>query len=432
MPKDLKTITAPNSEYLEFTYVGSTGTGKGRNDNFVMENMHDGTMKVTKGRIGVRVGRDKPYSFFKPIEEWENTYLEQISRGFIVTKKEKMAKKVVTKNGSAYQNINDKEIRDIVKFFMELANTAVETNYSISVDDISDEMIQLGRDIIANLHANVNELSPAMFNSKLHRLWQAIPRRIDNVSKAVVQRQKDFQKKIEDEQEMLDFIVGQIRAAKNPTILDANNLMWEHITDVEKKTILDMMGPNRKMFSRAWRVTNIRTENAFSEYCNKHGGLTLENDGVTRLFHGSRTENFWSIAVNGLWVNPTGVPITGKAFGHGIYFAPSCQKSFGYTSGLNSYWAKGSSDTAYMAIFKVATGNIYDYYADSRSGNYHRPPDNYDELQKYKPGADCLWAYGGQATALDSCRVRNDEVIVYREDECTIEYLIELKSGYGF
>ena len=431
-------LTAPNTEYLEFTYVGSTGTGKGKNENFIMENMHDGNIRITQGRIGVRVGRDKPHSYTRPFEEWEEIYTQQLQRGYIVTKKQKMEKKKVVKN-DGYREIDDNEIKNIVLFLMGTANQAVEQNYSISVDDISDEMIQLGRDVIADLHSNMDKLSPAAFNAKLHKLWQAIPRRIDNISKAEVQRSKDFKSKIEEEQEMLDFIVDQIRSSKtvadiskNPTVLEANGLKWERVDEDEVKLIKDMMGPNRTMFLRAWRVTNLRTAEAFGKYCRDHGELTLDNGGVTRLFHGSRTENFWSISVNGLWVNPTGVPITGKAFGHGIYFAPSCQKSFGYTSGLNSYWAKGNSDTAYMAIFKVATGNIYDYYADSRAGNYHRPPDNWSELQKYKPGADCLWAYGGQATALDQCRVRNDEVIIYREDECTIEYLIELKSGYGF
>lgn len=429
--------SAPNTEYLEMTYVGATGTGKGKNDTFIMENLHDGNIKITQGRIGVRVGKDKPRSFLKPIEEWEELYLRQVNRGYMVTKKQKMEKKVVTKN-DGYRPLSDKQVRDIIDFLLGTANQTMSQNYTVTVDDISDEMITLGRSIISDLHANKDKLSPAAFNMKLHQLWQAIPRRIDNIAKAEVGRTKDFDKKIEDEQAMLDFMVDQIRQAKteidmskNPTILEAFGLNWERITDDEEKLIKDMMSDNRAKFSRAWKVTNYNTEKRFSEYCAAHGELTLENGGITRLFHGSRTENFWSIATNGLWVNPTGVPITGKAFGHGIYFAPSCQKSLGYTNG--GYWAKGSArDTVYMAIFKVATGNIYDYYADSRSGNYHRPPDNYSELQGYKPGADCLWAYGGQMTDLDECRVRNDEVIIYREDECTIEYLIELKNGYGF
>ena len=45
---------------------------------------------------------------------------------------------------------------------------------------------------------------------------------------------------------------------------------------------------------------------------------------------------------------------------------------------------------------------------------------NYEALQKTCPGANCLHAHAGQM-------LRNDEIIVYKEDQCTIKYLIELQ-----
>ena len=94
----------------------------------------------------------------------------------------------------------------------------------------------------------------------------------------------------------------------------------------------------------------------------------------------------------------------------------------GYTSSYGAYWKNGNDNTAYLAIFKVATGDkvngIYDIY-----GEGGKVPQHWSDLQKIKPGADCTWAYAGKGYVI------NDEVIVYREEQSTIEFLIEFKSA---
>ena len=45
---------------------------------------------------------------------------------------------------------------------------------------------------------------------------------------------------------------------------------------------------------------------------------------------------------------------------------------------------------------------------------------NYDELQKFQKGAHCLHAHAGTGM------LRNDEIVVYKEDQMTIKYLIEI------
>ena len=134
------------------------------------------------------------------------------------------------------------------------------------------------------------------------------------------------------------------------------------------------------------------------------------------LFHGSRSENFWSIIKTGLVLRPTNAVITGKMFGYGCYYAPKCAKSIGYTSLSGSYWARGGNNTAYMALFDVAYGTPYDVYNfDSKYYNL-----DYNKLQQFKPGANCLHAHA------DKGMLRNDEIVVYKEDQMTIKYLIEI------
>lgn len=135
------------------------------------------------------------------------------------------------------------------------------------------------------------------------------------------------------------------------------------------------------------------------------------------MFHGSRNENWWSIINTGLVLRPTNAVITGKMFGYGLYYAPNAKKSLGYTSLQGSYWAKGSAKTGFMALMEVAYGIPYDVYAfDKKYYNF-----NFKELQKVLPGATCLHAHAGTM-------LKNDEIIVYKEDQCTIRYLIELKN----
>ena len=64
-------LIPPNTEYLELNFVGETATGRGNNQQYVMENLHDGTFLGTESRVGItqtkklyqshgKMGRDIP------------------------------------------------------------------------------------------------------------------------------------------------------------------------------------------------------------------------------------------------------------------------------------------------------------------------------------------------------------------------------------
>ena len=175
--------------------------------------------------------------------------------------------------------------------------------------------------------------------------------------------------------------------------------------------IKTLMNESAGKFRKAWRITNLKTQERFDKF-------VAENDikDTRLLFHGSRSENFWSIIKTGLVLRPTNAVITGKMLGYGIYFAPKCQKSIGYTSLSGSYWAHGGSNVAYMALFEVAYGTPYDVY--SFDSKYYSL--NYDRLQQFQPGDNCVHAHA------DRGMLRNDEIVVYKEDQLTIKYLIEI------
>lgn len=70
----------------------------------------------------------------------------------------------------------------------------------------------------------------------------------------------------------------------------------------------------------------------------------------------------------------------------------------------------------------VAYGTPFDVY-DFNSKYYNM---NYENLQKFKEGANCLHAHAGASLGGYSS-LKNDEIVVYKEEQCTIRYLVELK-----
>lgn len=422
-----ESLVPPNTEYLELNFVGETATGRGNNQQYVMENLHDGTFRGTESRVGITIGRHRPRSFINPMEKWEKIFQSKISRGYMVTKTKKMEQKVIEKNtssinGNEYTPIADSSVNEVVKLLLECTTAVLNQNYLIRIDDISDEMIDFGHSILKELSAGYSKMSVAEFNNKLKTLYAAIPRRIDNLSKALAKRRLDFNDIIADEQDLFDVMVNRIRNTQDlghcsvkPTVLEAFHLDWRDVTEEEHAKVISMLDSNANQYVKAWRVRNRRTEERFNRFCQQE--QLSEDSGIDHLFHGSRTENFWSIVTNGLLINPDcGVQRTGSMFGNGTYFAPLAQKSLGYTNG--GYWVGGDKDVRFLAIYKVATGKHYDIYQGSDFSL------NKAVLQKKCPGAHCTWAHGRGTGGTTLC---NDEVIVYDEAQSTIEYLIMMK-----
>lgn len=427
MKNKSESLVPPNTEYLELNFVGETATGRGNNQQYVMENLHDGTFRGTESRVGITIGRHRPRTYINPIEKWEEIFQSKISRGYMVTKTKKMEQKVIEKNtssinGNEYAPIADSSVNEVVKLLLGCTTAVLNQNYRIRIDDISDEMIDFGHSILKELSAGYSKMSVAEFNNKLKTLYAAIPRRIDNLSKALAKRKLDFNDIIADEQDLFDVMVNRVRNTQDlgrcsvrPTVLEAFHLDWRDVTEEEHAKVISMLDNNAAQYVKSWRVRNRRTEERFNRFYQQE--QLSEDYGIDHLFHGSRTENFWSIVTNGLLINPDcGVQRTGSMFGNGTYFAPLAQKSLGYTNG--GYWVGGDKNVRFLAIYKVATGKHYDIYQGSDFSL------NKAVLQKKCPGAHCTWAHGRGTGGTTLC---NDEVIVYDEAQSTIEYLIMMK-----
>lgn len=371
-----------------------------------------------------RIDSTKTTTYY-PLSKFETQVKSKIKKGYVdVTdlKKDLVQEISAANPESPYKEIENAAIRAIVEKLQSMARETIRKNYTVKASSVTQDMVDAAQKIIDALANNSSTVED--FNANLLKLFTVIPRKMGNVRDYLANKLDDFAQIISKEQDLLDVMRGQIYVKqddeptttttiekKQQTILEELGLVMEEVTADEVAMIKTLMNESAGKFRKAWRVKNLKTQNRFDKF-------VQENDikDTRLLFHGSRSENFWSIIKTGLVLRPTNAVITGKMFGYGCYYAPKCAKSIGYTSLSGSYWAHGGNNTAYMALFDVAYGTPYDVYNfDSKYYNL-----DYNNLQQFKPGANCLHAHA------DRGMLRNDEIVVYKEEQMTIKYLIEI------
>ena len=399
-------------------YLVKVEPGENNNKFYQMLDSGDGNFVCKYGRIGNTGYQTKTY----PISKWDSQYKSKIKKGYVDNSR-LVAETTITPNKKKeYLDINNPSIAQIVARLQSMARQAIKDNYTINSNLVTVKMIDEAQLILNNL---IDTEDIELFNKILVDLFKTIPRKMGKVKDYLAKESKDFSEIIQREQDLLDVMKGQVvqhsivkdeeneddtYETPNQTILEVLGLQFEEITQEEKELIKRNLGDISNKYYQAWKVINNKTQSRFDEF--------VKNNKINEnklLWHGSRNENWWSIINSGLVLRPS-AQITGKMFGYGIYFAPKARKSFGYTSYHGSYWAGGNSNSAFMSLYDVAYGKPYDVHSfDSQYHNF-----NYELLQKYCKDANCLHAHAGSM-------LRNDEIIIYKEEQTTIKYLIELR-----
>ena len=399
---------------MEYKYLLMVTTN---NNNKYYEMIPQGdSFTVKYGRVGASA---QIASY--PASQFDKKYNEKIKKGYV--DKTELRKDLVTvekEDKQIYKDIEDKSVKQLIEFLQRCAKQKIAENYTVSAEKVTQAMIDEAQ-LILNKIANTDICVD--FNELLLKLFNTLPRKMENVNSYLAKNKDDFSTIYSREQDLLNVMRGQVVQHKvdtentkqdtekiEKTILEALGLEIEPVSKTDERIILKELGELKDKYYMAWRVKNKNTYNKFQEH--------IKNSDCTNtklLWHGSRNENWMSIISNGLILNPNAV-ITGKMFGYGIYFGLQSRKSFNYTSYRNSYWAKGSSDTAFMGLYDVHYGNPY-IVSDFNSRYYEY---NYNKLRQ-NGDYDCLHADSRKGM------LRNDEIIVYREDQVNIKYLVELK-----
>jgi len=174
------------------------------------------------------------------------------------------------------------------------------------------------------------------------------------------------------------------------------------LTDNVERTRLERYFENSKKQQHGYdrvRVKEIFKVNVH-EMTNKYENSTNPHKEV---FHGTSQANCLSILKSGLkTAPPSTAAIAGKMFGNGVYGAINSTKSLGYSMGR---WGQGGvGDSAWLFICDFAMGKIYETKSSCSPQRGH----------------DSVWAKAGYSLS-------NDELIVYRNSQVRIKYLLECK-----
>ena len=395
---------------------------------------------VEYGRIGAPSFRTAHY----PIDMYYKKYYEKIDKGYVDQTDLVKTAVAATSNDDGFKAIADKDVNALIQALRKYASDTIKANYTISQNAVTQEMLDKAKELIDklnNIADNIGKGRPYAkldFNDTLIRLFKTIPRKMSKVNDYLLHSDdaKEAAKVIDREQKLYDVLLANYQTQQATTTAKAvadgssaqNNGPTETILEKfglecqlvdDQKTIDEIkghLGQVASKFKRAFIVVNKKTQDKYASFMSQ-----FPNCKTKLFFHGSKNENFWSILKNGLLLNPK-ASVTGKMLGIAIYFSPTAAKSLNYTSLQGSYWSGGNSKVGYMAVFAVAIdpANCYNVTTSREIDTCYGM--TWDKLQKTQPGATYTYAHGGPGKYL-----RADEVAVYREDQCTIRYLIELQ-----
>ena len=267
-------IAVPNHSYIKLRLVKSNAAN-GKNETIIMQANDDGkTFSIIKGDTGRKYGRRAPKKIpvVYSMETWDDYFWDKINKDWRVKGLEETKEKTIEKSQGDFAGV-DPDVKDVLQILLGTANKVIEEQYSINIEDIPDEDLKRGQEIITELSQAGENISVAEFNNMLTELWLAVPRVIRKVNKEKVFNTTEFQAKLEKEQELLDFLMAMLRGKGNTVINDGNiltqnNLIWEPVSDKEAAMLKDKMGDQRARFLRAWRVTNTVTENVLTNTVN--------------------------------------------------------------------------------------------------------------------------------------------------------------------
>lgn len=388
------------------------------NNKFYNMTEEGSQIRIEYGRVGAAVR-----TCYKSISQWDKIYREKTGKGY----KDITSLKSELKIKSDYKQIENIETRYIVDLLLSRSRQCIANNYRVSYTEVTQIQIDEAQRIIDELTTMQSSTAISNwfndFNKSLLKLYTVIPRKMTHVNDHLMQinaSYEDFQRKICKEQDLLDTMATQVNqnkvlennTGKDITILEANNIEIVPVVEAADLEIIKYkLGDNANQFVQAWKVVNKNTQERFNS--NRSSLI----DPVIRthlLWHGSRTENWWSIISNGLIIRPSNAVYTGSMFGDGLYFASKAQKSIGYTSLSSSYWARGNDNKAYLALYDVQTGK--QYHIEKHTSECY----SLNKKTVNEKGYDSVFAHKG-------ADLRNDEFIVYDSAQATITYLVEIK-----
>lgn len=409
-------------------------TEANNNKFYNMEEMPNGMIKIVRGRIDSSSVEEKPV----PISKWNSLYNSKVRKGY-VDQTHLFAEDPVPgsdeQDSPSFADIMDPLISRFVAQLQSWANYTVEQNYNISTAKVTAKQIEAAQKILDDLSNMVAIGVPLSdINQLLLDLFKTLPRKMSHVQDHLFHTINDpddldyAMKLLSHEQDLLDVFKGQVQVfaaqqaqgitsakeeKKRQTLLEAMGIEFFNTSSNENDLIISKIEEkeHKELFKQGFRVNNIKTKSKFEAWVEK-----AVNKKTELFWHGSRNENWYSIISSGLVLRPTNAVTTGSMYGKGLYFASLFRKSFNYTSYSGSYWARGNSNKAILSLYDVHVGNQFKI---PKHGPWCYELN--EKKLKEKGDFDSVFAPKG-------ADLRNDEFIIYNENQSTIKYIIEVSK----
>ncbi len=400
-------ISLPSGEYKD-AYLTCVNP-ESNNYKFYWLRPNSSGIGATYGRIGSEYGErfgkkdlQTPYDTYL---YWIR-YYEKLSKGYVDMSNVYLKSPKITKDTKKTvprpkaETVSDKLYEQLKSY----ARHVVKTVYAS--ETVTKKQATMTKQLLAQLRERKTIKG---FNSVLSKILQVSPRRARYISEMYARSEKDFGRIVLREESLynaMSVMVGDIEVSAQEGFERLGIKVFE-ATDAQKEEVMKHLADGlENKVKKIYRVIPEAQQKAFDKY--------LKDNNIKKVkqyWHGSTNENWLSIIENGLQLNPN-AKITGKMFGYGIYFAPRARKSFGYTSSRNSYWAHGSSNTAFMGLYATAFGKPY----------MVRSAGQCTEAQLKRLGYDCVFA---KAENTGLC---NDEIVYYNESAMVLNYIVEFEE----
>ena len=409
------------------------------NKFYNMKENGNGTFTAEYGRVGANA-----QTTTKSMSQWDKVYREKTNKGYKDNTdlfiEESLAinedtdtntgqtTKVIVKDFMATRST---AVVNVVKKLQGWAKGSIEENYTVSSENVTQKQVDRAQAVLNEIVSfDLTKTNIKEFNNKLIEFFGIVPRKMKQVKDHLISDSDDLTERknkiISDEQDTLDVMAGQValnanvkeaqdEAQDSPEVetdlIKSSGMDFQEVTDAAIiAQVKSLMANNASKLKQVFEVKNLNTQTKYDSHL-----ITAKNLKEELFWHGSRNENWWSILTSGLLIRPSNAVHSGSMFGDGIYFADKFQKSYGYTSGRNSYWARGNSNEAVLALYSVHVGE------QKKIMKHNSDCYRLSHSVISKDGYDSVFAQGG----ID---LVNNEYIVYQAQQCTVKYLVIVEA----
>jgi poly [ADP-ribose] polymerase len=385
----------------------------GINNNKYYEMLYEGgsNFTINYGRIeSTKTTLQKPHS------QWDSIYKEKVKKGYkdmthtiSVTVEDK-----VVEPEKDLDIIQEIKVNQFLTLMKQYTDGLVAKTYTVKAKDVTKAQVDEAQGYINEL-LKIDKKDEVSINSKLLELYMVIPRYMSKVQLFLLPN-IDLDKTLQQEQDNLDAMASQVSMVKTSVDIKEDNKV-----EIKKsKTLLDVLGIKMKEIKGhsdldylIKQLTPGKIHSIFEIEKEEHGlvynkWMGKQKDKTVRfLLHGTKCTSVIPIIEQGLKIRPQGnYQFSGKVYGDGNYFSETCSKSLGYT---------GYDKDQVLLVYQVHVGNPFVYNGWYNGNSFTL---SYNELQKRDFDSTFVKAGGG---------LLNTEIIVYKEEQCSIKYIIWLK-----